>query len=656
MPISRIAPNHRSLFIALWLLLLAAISACYFPGLSGGFVFDDEVNILQNLNLRLNSLDLVQLRLAALSGDAGPLGRPLALISFALNLYGGNTDPFYFKLVNLLIHLCNTALVGLFAQLICRHLQDNSRKILGAESALWPGFTAAACWGLHPLNLTSVLYVVQRMTSMSALFGLLALVIYTDWRLKNSKVAAMPPKSFGVAVRALLILVCLSASVLSKESGLLFLPLIFWTEYNIFRFRMDDRIVRIGKLRLQSLVSGLIVLALIYVALFVMPNMLRAGAFANRDFTLTERGLTESRVLFYYLRLVVLPRSTELSLYHDDFQLSKGIWEPATTALSILALAVGSAVSYAFRRRWPLVLFGWGWFLISHALESTVFPLELVHEHRNYFATIGFFICIAWGLQQVQQRWRRIASVCIFGYLALLASTTFTRSMQWSNNVDLALLEASNHPESARANYELGKVYLALLERTGDKRFGVLSGNSFAVAANSFAPGVGPLFGSLHLAYYLNESPDHIIFGRLLDKLENDPFYNGNTSFLNSFMLCQVEQRCRMPDADAIRLFEATLDNPRGPPQKRAEVYKILAQYYINRRKDLEKGIELIDAASATFDSAATRIMYAQAFRLQGRFDDASKQLARAVELDSSKIYQARIERERQAILSAAAP
>ncbi len=57
------------------------------PGLSGYFFFDDTINIIENPHLRIDSLSLDSLMQAAFSGSAGPLGRPLSTLSFALNYY-----------------------------------------------------------------------------------------------------------------------------------------------------------------------------------------------------------------------------------------------------------------------------------------------------------------------------------------------------------------------------------------------------------------------------------------------------------------------------------------------------------------------------------------------------------------------------------------
>lgn len=641
---------------AIWTILLIAVFSCYYVGLSGGFVFDDEVNILQNPSLKIHALDWPDLRAAASSGQAGPLGRPIALVSFALNLYTTGEAPFYFKLVNLLIHVGNTLLVGMLATTLCAQYDRGERIDQSPNGrAAWCGLLVAALWGLHPLNLTSVLYVVQRMTSLSTFFGLLSLVIYCRWR-DSTCFSSKVVRPWGMAIRCLLILLLLAASVLTKESGLLFVPLLLLIEYSAFRFCVAGYPLRIGQRRAQTLTTVGISISCTLLIVFVLPRMLGQGAYANRDFTLVERALTESRVIWYYLRLLVLPRSSELSLYHDDFEVSTGLFEPPTTALSLLALAAVTITAIGLRRRAPLLVFAWLWFLVAHSLESTVFPLELVHEHRNYFATIGIFIAAAYALASLRAGRQRLGHLLVVCYLVLLAGVTVTRSLQWSNNVDLALLEASNHPRSSRANYELGRTYLMLLQTTGDKRFGPLAEQALRDAAAGYQPGLGPLFGLVQQAYYRNMEPDPAVVIELEVKLRDGAFHNGNTSFLNAFLLCQIDGRCRMPDAEAIRIFMSALANPRIPADKKAEVYKYLAQYYINRTHDLAKGVELMGKAAAIHDSAGTRIMYAQALGLQGRYPEARAQLDRAALLDRSSTYWQRIEREKQAISKADAP
>ena len=85
--------------------------AIYWPGLHGDFFFDDGPSILQAEGVRIENLSIESLRQAFLSGHAGPSGRPVAQLSFALNYYFSNFDPFRFKATNLAIHLATGLLV-----------------------------------------------------------------------------------------------------------------------------------------------------------------------------------------------------------------------------------------------------------------------------------------------------------------------------------------------------------------------------------------------------------------------------------------------------------------------------------------------------------------------------------------------------------------
>lgn len=643
-----ISPHRSKVYLVFaWLILATVIFIVYFPGLSGDYVFDDLSNIVNNAPLHIGALDWSGVRSAIGSGDAGPLGRPLSVLSFALNFYATGLDPFFFKLTNLSIHLGNTLLVGLVAQVLLRKLLNASETPFRSY-AEWSGWMAAALWGLHPLNLTSVLYVVQRMTSLSTFFGLSALFVYAAWR-------ARPDGEPGAgrharrAIVACVVAILLTASVFSKESGILFVLLLLWIEYMVFDFRTAGVPLRVGKWPMRSIVGATLVLAAMFAIAFVIPRLLSAAAFANRDFTLTERGVTESRVLFYYLRLVAFPSNSELSLYHDDFEISSGFLNPPSTIISLLGLVVVSALAIFWRKRQPMLLFSWGWFLISHALESTIFPLELVHEHRNYFATIGIVIAIPVVLQKWLVNWGRSLLLFIGVYGLLLAAVTWTRAEQWSNNVDNALIEAINHPRSARANYNLGRIYLRLLDKTGEGRFGPLAERAFGDAISAYKPGIGPYFALLHSAYYTGKEPSPEIVNDLKQGLRALPFYNENISFLQAFLTCQVERHCRMPDMEVVEIFIAALENSYASPRAKGEVYKLLAQYFMNRFGDIDKGIEFIGDALALRDDPSTRIMYAQAYRLKGMRAEAAAQIAKAQSLDKRKVYKREITREQAA-------
>ena len=79
--------------------------ALYWPGLQGGFFFDDGPSILLAEGVRLESMSIDAIHQALASGGSGPSGRPVAQLSFATNYYFSGFDPFAFKATNLVIHL-----------------------------------------------------------------------------------------------------------------------------------------------------------------------------------------------------------------------------------------------------------------------------------------------------------------------------------------------------------------------------------------------------------------------------------------------------------------------------------------------------------------------------------------------------------------------
>jgi hypothetical protein len=53
-------------------------------------------------------------------------------------------------------------------------------------------------------------------------------------------------------------------------------------------------------------------------------------------------------------------------------------------------------LSILWRKRFPIVAFAVLWFLVGHSLESTVFPLEIIHEHRNYLPALGPLLALTY--------------------------------------------------------------------------------------------------------------------------------------------------------------------------------------------------------------------------------------------------------------------
>lgn len=622
-------------FYIILISILFVTAIIYWVGLKGDYVFDDSANILENSKLAITELSIDALKAAYGSGDAGPLGRPISMLSFALNHYFSGFDPFYFKLTNLFIHLINGILICFLSLFILKWI--NKDKKLTDKTVSILALIISAIWLVHPLNLTSVLYIVQRMTSLSTLFGLLALVLYCKWRVASYSVLKNIAFITSIVVAFIL-------SALSKESGLLFIVLLYWIELLIFQaknkngFALQFCNVQLLKLLWIGAVFGVLIL------LYLIQPHLNPYAFARRDFNLEERLLTESRVVFFYIKMFIYPQLNELSLYHDDFIISKSLLNPITTLFSVVGLALISIGSIVLSKKHPLVLFAWGWFVISHLMESTVFSLELVHEHRNYFAFIGVIIVVLYYLAQLNNK-KLKPLVYLFGLIFILnlAFTTWQRSLIWSNLVDHAVYEAEMHPYSDRANYQLARIYLKLMdnEKNEDLKNSYIEQVKYYLdtSKKSYLPANGAWFAEIHLSSSLQEPISNETVNQLINQLENRPFQNSNISFLSAFVNCQINDYCKLDHIQAIQIIAAGLDNKTSNPDINSEIYKLLAQYYVSILGDYIKAEEFLTKAITLKNDVNGHLLLTQVYRLQGKIKEANEQLQVAISLDQDRVW-----------------
>lgn len=607
--------------------ILVFIFFIYSSGLAGDYLFDDIANIIDNQKLRITSLDYQSLIAALWSGDAGPLGRPISMLSFALNYYFSDFDPYYFKITNLIIHLINGILIcfislKIFSWLFFDKIQSKKVQYLS--------LIVCFIWLIHPINLTSVLYIVQRMTSLSTLFGLLSLLFYCSWR--TSSVTLL-----NSLCAWLFIILSLVLSVLSKESGLLFVGLLYWIELCIFRVENIQRQpIMLGKVKLSYILwSGIAFtfISLIYVSIPYVMNL----SYGNRDFNTIERLFSESRVIFYYLKMIFFPLLSDLSLYHDDFEISKSLTQPITTLYSILSIFGISLISLFLFKKFPLILFAWGWFIISHLMESTFISLELIHEHRNYFATIGFIIVGVYYLPTIKNEKIKplIYTVFIF-YCVNLAFTTWQRAEIWSNLVDHAAFEVEMHPKSDRANYQMARIYMKLMEQSPIQKvyYAQQTEKYLKQAQNSYKPANGSWFAQLHLSSYLGQPIQQQVIDQLVYNLKYHSFYNSNIGFLSAFTKCQIEQYCKIPHEQAVLIMTAGLENSNINSEFRSEIYKLLAQYFVSVAADYIKGEEFMYEALKNQNDVNGYLLLSQIYRLQGKYQLAEQQVNNAKNLD----------------------
>ena len=611
------------------LLLLTVL--VYLPGLDGPFLFDDYQNIVLPLEAGVGSVRA--LWEYAVSGVSGPLGRPLALLSFAGNAVAGGLDAFWFKAVNVVLHLGN----GLLVFALCRRLLQLGPAAEGSTrpTDLVAGFVAAA-WLLHPLQVSSVLYVVQRMTSLSSTFVLLGLLAYLGAR--EQQLAATPRAARGRLWLATPL--CLLLGTLAKESGVLLMAYLVVIELCFLRFCSAA-----GQRDLRLFHALFAAAPLIALAAWVVmnPTSLAAGQ-EYRGFTVAERLLTEARALWFYLQLLLVPDPGQMSLFHDGFPISRGWLAPWTTLPAVLGVFAVGGLFLVLRRRLPWLAFGIGWFLAGHALESTFVMLEPVQLHRNYLAILGPLLAAAVAAASLSPDWRRRSLLAAGVWLACLATATALRAHQWRDVYSVAYHEELNQPDSARMNYEVGRLLAEAARESRSAEARHQAERYFWRAAELNPRDISALVALVMVA----EAPGSgRAFGLLKERLASRPLVASDLPALRQLAKCNAMGTCTVPSDQVLGIFDAALGRGQEPAQ-RAEALSLLSIYHLNPRRDLQTTLRLLrDAAALQPENPGRHLDLASVLLLLRQLDAADAALRDADAVDRWQRQQVRSQRLR---------
>lgn len=430
MPVNHFRHQAPALLALLAGMALAAWA--YAPGSGGGFQFDDQHN-LAGLSEVVDARSALEF---TVSGTAGPLGRPLALASFLLDRPAWPHDPGSFLRTNILIHLLNGLLV---AWLIVRLGLARGES---PESSSYAGALTAALWTVMPILASASLMIVQRMTTLSAAFVLLGLIAYLGSRrwLDTRPRIALAGMSTGLVVFTLL-------AVLTKENGAL-LP--------VFALVLEGTVLprptAVGN-RAWRTWQGFFLWVPLAAILAFLATMVPYSlpTVEMRDFNAWERVLTQAVVLWQYLFHAFLPIDTaSLGPFQDTRPILTSLLQ-LPVALAVTAWLAVAAAATVLRRRFPVISFAVFWYLAGHLIESSVVPLELYFEHRNYLPLIGPIGALAFLVVRAHTRLRAFAIASVAAYAGLLSVTLSLVTATWGQPLQAAISQYEENPRSERA-------------------------------------------------------------------------------------------------------------------------------------------------------------------------------------------------------------
>ncbi|MGB3460616.1 tetratricopeptide repeat protein [Rhodanobacter lindaniclasticus] len=442
--------KHYLLLPFLALVLIATWWA-YAPGLHGGFLFDD-LGSLPALGASGPVTQWATFWRYITSGTADPTGRPLAMLTFLLDARNWPADPFPFKRTNLILHLCNGVLLYALGTRLGKLLN------IDAQRARCAACLTSVMWLLHPLLVSTTLYIVQREAMLVATCVICGLLLWLHGRqqLIEGRLKAGTLWSIcGLGGFTLL-------GSLAKANGVLLPLYALLIEIIVLAPR---RPVPTGTARRTHLIllAALAVIPTVVVLGYVFWTGLHGlwigGPVGVRSWSTGQRLLTEPRVLIDYLKLLWLPRPFSTGLFNDQYIASTSWLHPATTPPAMLAVLGLTAGAWVQRRRYPALALAVLFYFAGQVLESSAIPLELYFEHRNYVpALLMFWPLGLWLTDTRQLRWVKVALMVVIPLT--LAVMTHVRATVWGNVQTQALIWAHINPGSPRAQANAAEVMI----------------------------------------------------------------------------------------------------------------------------------------------------------------------------------------------------
>jgi tetratricopeptide (TPR) repeat protein len=423
----------------------------YWPAQWAGFVFDDITSIVDNPALHWERVSWDGFR--GLFEAAWLKRRVVANLSFALNHVAGGLDPAGYHLANVFVHLATGAALAL---LVWVYLRSEGEKTPGWQR-LASVTVSVIIFLVHPLNTQAVTYVVQRMASLSTFFAVLSLTMYVAGRRGALGGKAAPWLAASVLFWLL---------GLGTKENVAILPLVLLTyEWCFHRAYWRERLGSVWAGPPYRRVA-IIVIALSAVGLLAGGLLAFFGGnpfsltheWPRRGFNGIERMLTQTRVHWLYLGLLLWPSPGRLNLDYD-FIVSRGLLQPPSTLLALLALALLVAFVIYLAARRPLLGFPLLAYFEFHALESGPASLEMVFEHRMYLPMTMLAVALAAVLNGLRGRMRILIPAGAAVVILLLAVATRARNETWADPVRLAYDVAQKSPAKPRPQTNLRVAY-----------------------------------------------------------------------------------------------------------------------------------------------------------------------------------------------------
>jgi tetratricopeptide (TPR) repeat protein len=415
-----------------------AIAICLFTALLYLHVFnnqltnwDDDSYIIDNPFIKsLNPGNIVAIFSNKYMGNY----HPLSMLCFVIAYKMGGTDAWPYQLMNILLHIGNTALVYYFILNLLKQSGTFSKKHLIVA------LVASLLFGIHSLQVESVAWVSENKNVLYTFFFLSALILYLKYVVTNQL------KFYFLAL--LLFLLSLFSKGMAVSLSLSLLVIDMFLKRNLLSKKV---ILEKTPFFILSLVFGIIAISAQGSAVY-SPG-------GGDDFNLMERMSFASYSLIRYLLNLFLPCC--LSAFYG-YPLHAATVQPIYY-LSLVCIITGLLVFVFKGRHNTNILFGILFFLSNIILVLQLLPVgeAMMADRYGYVPSIGYFFIVGNMISELtlgKQKYRNMVILLLTLYIIAISCLTYQRIGIWKSSITLwdDVLKKSERTNNSKAWYGRG--------------------------------------------------------------------------------------------------------------------------------------------------------------------------------------------------------
>ena len=304
---------------------------------------------------------------------------PLTWLSHMLDCQLFGLNPLWHHMINLLFHIVNTLLLFLIL-----------KKMTGA---VWRSAFVAAAFALHPLHVESVAWVAERKDVLSGFFWMLTIAAYIRY-------VERP-----VVKRYVLLFLVFGLGLMAKPMVItlpfVLLLLDYWPLNRMQQKSKNNTVLSIRHLIVEK-IPFFVLAAASGTVTFIAQRI--GGAMSNIDKVPLAYRIGNAGISYInYIAKMIYP--TRLAVLYPFYEGGLPKWQLISSSVILIVICIG-IINAARRHRYLAV--GWLWYLgtLVPVIGLVQVGAQTMADRYTYLPSIGIFIMIAWGANELLARYR----------------------------------------------------------------------------------------------------------------------------------------------------------------------------------------------------------------------------------------------------------